>query len=167
MMYLNQFNRKSTEDKFRKSLMLVLVAIPLIVSGINNQKAFKTAFGLKGHDAGRTEKPEISEDGKKVYNVVTQMPSFPGGQGALFEWISENVVYPEDAKEKGVQGRVIVVFVVGCDGAVSNARVVKPLFPSLDKEAIRVVSSMPKWIPGRQGETTVPVELTVPVTFRL
>ena len=77
------------------------------------------------------------------------------------------MVYPADAKEGGVQGRVIVSFVVECDGAISNVRVVKSVFPSLDKEAIRVVGSMPKWIPGRQGEEAVPVEFVVPVTFRL
>ena len=135
--------------------------------GINEQKAFKIAFDLKGYHTGKTENPEKSQERNKVYNVVSQMPSFPGGQGALFEWISKNVVYPADAKEGGVQGRVIVSFVVECDGAISNVRVVKSVFPSLDKEAIRVVGSMPKWIPGRQGEEAVPVEFVVPVTFRL
>ena len=150
MIYLNLFHRESTGGNLRSLLMLVLVAIPLCVSGIN-----------------KTDNPEKCQEGKKVYGVVSQMPAFPGGQGALFEWLGKNVVYPADAKEVGVQGRVIVAFVVECDGSISNVRVVKTVYPSLDKEAIRVVSSMPKWIPGRQGEEAVPVEYTLPVSFRL
>ena len=95
------------------------------------------------------------------------MPSFPGGQGALMQYLASNIKYPVLAEENGVQGRVIVQFVVGKDGSISNVKVVKSVDQSLDKEAARVVSSMPKWIPGKQNGQAVNVKYTVPVTFKL
>lgn len=86
---------------------------------------------------------------------------------ALFEYLSNNVQYPVVAEENGVQGRVIVTFIVEKDGSISNAKVVKAVDPSLDKEAIRLVESMPNWIPGKQNGEPVRVKYTVPVTFRL
>ena len=103
----------------------------------------------------------------KVFDVVEQMPSFPGGQAALFQWLSSNIKYPVVAEENGVQGRVIVTFVVERDGSITDVKVVKSVDPSLDKEAKRVISSMPKWIPGKQNGNAVRVKYTVPVTFRL
>ena len=95
------------------------------------------------------------------------MPQFPGGPSALFEYLSNNLQYPVVAEENGVQGRVIVTFIVEKDGSISNAKVVKAVDPSLDKEAIRLVESMPNWIPGKQNGEPVRVKYTVPVTFRL
>ncbi|RRD02085.1 energy transducer TonB [Prevotella sp. OH937_COT-195] len=103
----------------------------------------------------------------KVFDVVEQMPSFPGGQSALMQYLANNIKYPTLAEENGVQGRVIVQFVVSKDGSISNVRVVKSVDPSLDKEAARVVNSMPKWIPGKQNGQEVNVKYTVPVTFKL
>ena len=102
-----------------------------------------------------------------VYDVVEEMPQFPGGPSALFEYLSNNLQYPVVAEENGVQGRVIVTFIVEKDGSISNAKVVKAVDPSLDKEAIRLVESMPNWIPGKQNGEPVRVKYTVPVTFRL
>ena len=102
-----------------------------------------------------------------VYDVVEEMPQFPGGPSALFEYLSNNLQYPVVAEENGVQGRVIVTFIVEKDGSISNAKVVKVVDPSLDKEAIRLVESMPNWIPGKQNGEPVRVKYTVPVTFRL
>ena len=103
----------------------------------------------------------------KVLDVVEQMPSFPGGQAALFQWLSSNIKYPVVAMENGVQGRVLVTFVVERDGSISEVKVSKSVDPSLDKEAVRVVSSMPKWTPGKQKGEAVRVKYTMPVTFRL
>ena len=104
---------------------------------------------------------------ESVYDIVEEMPQFPGGPSAMFEYLSTNIQYPEAAKMDGIQGRVIVTFIVEKDGSVSNAKVAKSLEPSLDEEAHRLVKSMPHWIPGKQHGELVRVKYTVPVTFRL
>ena len=112
--------------------------------------------------------PEVlKEENSKVFDVVEQMPSFPGGHAALLQWLASNVSYPAEAAENGVQGRVIVQFVVEKDGSVSDAQVVKSVDPSLDKEARRVVLAMPRWNPGKQKGSAVRVKYTIPVTFKL
>lgn len=100
-------------------------------------------------------------------DVAEQMPSFPGGDRKLMEYLSENIRYPEECEEICIQGRVIVSFIVEKDGSISNVKVAKSLDPLLDKEAVRVVSGMPKWIPGRQNGVAVRVRYIIPVTFRL
>ena len=135
------------------------------------------AFDVKGNDEAAGEvlkakeviaQPEPpKEEEAKVFDVVEQMPSFPGGPSALFEYLSKNIKYPVVAEENGIQGRVIVTFVVEKDGSITDVRVVKSVDPSLDKEAQRVVKSMPRWIPGKQNGSAVRVKYTVPVTFRL
>ena len=107
------------------------------------------------------------EEETKIFEVVEQMPSFPGGQAALFEFLSKNIRYPVVAEENGIQGRVIVTFVVERDGSITDVRVVKSVDPSLDKEAVRVTKSMPHWNPGMQNGGPVRVKFTLPVTFRL
>ena len=109
-------------------------------------------------------KPEVST---KVFDVVEEMPSFPGGQGALMSYLASNTKYPVVAQENGVQGRVIVSFVVERDGSITDVRVVRSVDPSLDREASRVVRSMPRWSPGKQNGSAVRVKYTVPVVFRL
>ena len=135
------------------------------------------AFDVKGNDEAAGEvlkakeviaQPEPpKEEETRVFDVVEQMPSFPGGPSALFEYLSKNIKYPVVAEENGIQGRVIVTFVVERDGSITDVRVVKSVDPSLDKEAQRVVKSMPRWIPGKQNGSAVRVKYTVPVTFRL
>ena len=110
-------------------------------------------------------KPKVEEN--KVFEYVEQMPSFPGGTGALMQYLSKNIKYPPFAEENNIQGRVICTFVVERDGSVSDVRIARSVDPSLDKEAICVVSGMPKWIPGRQNGQMVRVKYTLPVTFRL
>ena len=109
-------------------------------------------------------KPEVAT---KVFDVVEEMPSFPGGQGALMQYLASNIKYPVVAQENGVQGRVIVSFVVERDGSISDVKVARSVDPSLDREAQRVVKSMPRWSPGKQNGSTVRVKYTVPVVFRL
>lgn len=109
-------------------------------------------------------KPEVSN---KVFDVVEEMPHFPGGPAALQAFLSSNTKYPVVAQENGVQGRVIVSFVVERDGSITDVRVVRSVDPSLDREASRVVRSMPRWSPGKQNGSAVRVKYTVPVVFRL
>ena len=120
---------------------------------------------LKAKEVIADEKPK--EEETKVFDVVEQMPSFPGGPQALMEYLSKNIKYPVIAEENGVQGRVVVTFVVERDGSITDVKVVKSVDPSLDKEAQRVVKAMPHWIPGKQNGAAVRVKYTVPVTFRL
>ena len=132
------------------------------------------SFDVKGNDEAAGEvlkaKEVIAQEApveENVFDVVEQMPQFPGGDAALFEYLSTHIKYPTIAEENGVQGRVIVTFVVERDGSITDVKVVKSVDPSLDKEASRVVQGMPKWIPGKQNGAPVRVKYTVPVTFRL
>ena len=113
-------------------------------------------------NAMKVEKAE-----KEAFDVVEQMPQFPGGPAALMQFLSSNVKYPKEAFEKGIQGRVIVNFVVEKDGSITEARIVKSVDPLLDAEALRVVGTMPNWAPGTQNGEPVRVKYTVPITFRL
>ena len=120
---------------------------------------------LKAKEVVVDEKPK--EEETKVFDVVEQMPSFPGGDAELMKFLSTHIKYPVVAEENGIQGRVIATFVVERDGSISDVKVIKSVDPSLDKEAIRVLKSMPKWIPGKQNGSAVRVKYTVPVTFKL
>ena len=102
-----------------------------------------------------------------VFEVVEEMPDFPGGQSALMEYLAKNIKYPATAHENGKQGRVIVMFVVKKDGSISDVKTVRGVDPYLDKEAERVIAAMPNWKPGKQRGQAVNVRFTVPVTFRL
>ncbi len=122
---------------------------------------------LKAKEVIAQPEPPKHEEESKVFDVVEQMPSFPGGQGALLEYLNSHVKYPVVAQENGVQGRVVVSFVVEKDGSITDVRVVRSVDPSLDREAARVVSSMPRWTPGKQNGSAVRVKYNVPVSFRL
>ncbi|UKK48833.1 energy transducer TonB [Prevotella sp. E9-3] len=132
-------------------------------------------FDVKGNDEAEGEvlkakeviadEPKVEE--QKVFDVVEQMPEFPGGQAALLKWISDHIKYPAVAEENGIQGRVVATFVVERDGSVTDVKIARSIDPSLDKEAIRVLKQMPKWIPGKQNGSAVRVKYTVPVTFKL
>ena len=111
--------------------------------------------------------PKVEEEQPMNIAMVEQKPEFNGGEAAMYKWLSDNIVYPSAASEEGVQGRVVVEFVVGKDGSITNVRVVRPRHPALDKEAVRVVKAMPKWIPGRNNGQPVKVTYTLPVTFKL
>lgn len=111
--------------------------------------------------------PKVEEEQPVSIAMVEQKPEFQGGEAEMYKWLSSNIVYPSAASEEGVQGRVVVEFVVGKDGSISNVHVVRPRHPALDKEAVRVVKAMPKWIPGRNNGQPVKVTYTLPVTFKL
>ncbi len=106
-------------------------------------------------------------DEDKVFDVVEQMPEYTGGVEALLKYLAENVRYPKEAEEKGLQGRVIATFVVEKDGSISRAEIVKSVDPLLDEEALRVINAMPNWVPGRQNGEAVAVKYAVPISFRL
>ncbi|MEA4982554.1 MAG: energy transducer TonB [Paludibacter sp.] len=109
----------------------------------------------------------VEEESEVVFMVVESMPSFPGGDAALFKYLSDNIKYPVIAQESGIQGRVICQFVVNRDGSIVDIEVVRSVDKSLDAEAVRVISKMPKWTPGKQRGKTVRVKYTLPVNFRL
>ena len=102
-----------------------------------------------------------------AYDVVEVMPEYPGGSEALSKYLSESIKYPEEAEGKGIEGKVILTFIVEKDGSISEIEVVNPVNPLLDNEAVRVVKSMQGWIPGKQNGKTARVKYTIPVTFKL
>ena len=135
------------------------------------------AFNVEGNDEtggevlkakeviAEPEPPKVEET--KVFDVVEEMPQFPGGNSALMEYLGKNIKYPVVAEENGIQGRVVCTFVVERDGSITDVKVVRGVDSSLDKEAVRVVKSMPRWIPGKQNGSAVRVKYTLPVTFKL
>ena len=114
--------------------------------------------------------PEIEEEEvveQEIFQIVEEMPSFPGGEQKLMEYVVKNVKYPQIAKETGIKGRVFVSFVVEPDGSVSNVKVLRGIGGGCDEEAMRVVKSLPKWKPGKQRGKAVRVSYMLPVNFQL
>ena len=110
--------------------------------------------------------PQTPQD-TTIFSQVEQMPEFLGGQHAIMEYLAKNVKYPEEAQSKGIQGRVIVNFIVNQDGSISDVEILRGIDPALDKEAIRVIKNMPNWKPGMQRGKAVRVKCNLPVIFRL
>ena len=117
--------------------------------------------------AAKAEETDSSDTPQEVFNVVEKMPEFEGGVANMLEYLRKNIKYPAEAIKNGTQGRVVVQFVVNKDGSITDANVVKSVSPELDAEALRVVQSMPKWIPGEQRGEKVRVQFTLPVQFKL
>ena len=122
---------------------------------------------------GQSSQQEVKQDTttdrqskKWVYDPVEEMPSFPGGMGALMQYLSENIKYPKEAEQKGIQGRVICSFVVEKNGSITDVKVRRRVDPSLDDEAVRVIKGMPKWIPGKHYGKPCRVRFQLPVTFK-
>lgn len=114
--------------------------------------------------------PEIEEEEvveQEIFQIVEEMPSFPGGEAKLLEYVAKNVKYPQIARESGIKGRVFISFVVEPDGSVSNVKVLRGIGGGCDEEAMRVVKSMPKWKPGKQRGKAVRVSYMLPVNFQL
>ena len=154
------------EMKTQDQIMQTNTAIgALDVKGNSDQgEILKVTQRVETEPVKAEPKPEVEN---KVFDVVEQMPSFPGGPSALMQYLSSNIKYPVVAQENGVQGRVVVSFVVERDGSITDVNVLRSVDPSLDKEAVRVVKSMPKWNPGKQNGSAVRVKYQVPVSFRL
>ena len=131
---------------------------------IKSSEDDNTAVEIKYIEPVVEEEEPVEEE---IFMVVEQMPEFPGGMAELMKFLSTNIKYPTIAQENGIQGRVIVQFVVNQDGSIVDPVVMRSVDPYLDKEALRVISTMPKWKPGMQRGKAVRVKYTVPVTFRL
>ena len=139
---------------------------------LTNAKGAISLADVKGNDNGTVDIADVKanvtqEVEEKIYTVIEQMPQFPGGENELLGYISKNLHYPIIAQENGIQGKVIVRFEVTKNGSVDKVEVVRPLDPACDKEAMRVVRSLPKFIPGRQNGVNVNVWYTLPITYRL
>lgn len=154
------------EMKTQDQIMQTNTAIgALDVKGNSDQgEILKVTQRVETEPVKAEPKPEVEN---KVFDVVEQMPSFPGGPSALMQYLSSNIKYPVVAQENGVQGRVVVSFVVERDGSITDVQVARSVDPLLDREAQRVVRSMPRWIPGKQNGQAVRVKYNVPVAFRL
>lgn len=141
------------------NLQLTYIGYEPVLLPINQKEINIVLKPMAGFDA-----PNSSDD---VFMVVEQMPEFPGGSMGLLEYLRTTIRYPQEAKVKNIQGRVMVEFVVEKDGSITEATVVKSVDKLLDDEALRVISIMPKWSPGTQRGEAVRVKYTVPISFRL
>ena len=151
--------RTRTVGRIKYALFAPLAAALLLVSNISCTSTEK--------QESSTETTESRAVEGEVFQVVEQMPEFPGGMAECMKWLGQNIKYPAEAIEKGIQGRVIVQMIVERDGTITNANVVRGVDPLLDKEALRVVNLSPKWKPGMQRGQAVRVKYTLPVMFRL
>lgn len=111
-------------------------------------------------------KPTADPDSSKIFGAAEEMPSFPGSEKALMQYIKDNTYYPEEMCEGAAQGRVMVGFVINEDGSISDVKVLRSLTPELDEVAVKIVNGMPKWNPGKQNGKAVKTKYTVPVSFR-
>ncbi len=111
-------------------------------------------------------KPTADPDSSKIFGAAEEMPSFPGGEKALMQYIKDNTYYPEEMCEGAAQGRVMVGFVINEDGSISDVKVLRSLTPECDEVAVKIVKGMPKWNPGKQNGKAVKTKYTVPVSFR-
>ena len=152
---------EDNEIKSQEELTSTKVAISIADVKGNDEENGKDIADLKQVVTQAEPEPE------KVFDMVEQMPTYPGGNAELMAFLAKNIKYPTIAQENGTQGRVIVQFVVEKDGSIADARVARGVDPYLDKEAVRVVNMMPKWKPGKQRGKPVRVKFTLPVTFRL
>ena len=152
---------EDNEIKSQEELTSTKVAISIADVKGNDEENGADIADLKQVVTQAEPEPE------KVFDMVEQMPAFPGGMQELMVYLGKNIKYPTIAQENGTQGRVIIQFVVERDGTISDVRVARGVDPYLDKEALRVIKAMPKWKPGMQKGQPVRVKYTVPVTFRL
>ncbi|MBA4321295.1 MAG: hypothetical protein C0408_00610 [Odoribacter sp.] len=160
-----------TTKQFKTSgilrILFVITLSAALIVGVTSCSGSKKGAKTTTESAPPPPPPAKKEIPSEVFVVVEEMPQFPGGDEALLKFISTNVVYPKTAKDKNIQGRVIVRFVVGSDGTVRDAEVLKSVDPELDAEALRVVSSIPKWQAGLQGGEPVDVYYSIPIVFAL
>ena len=134
-----------------------------ILTSEDTQEAAQTAV----YTPPAAVEEEEEEAAQQIFTVVEEMPEFPGGMNELLKYLAKSIKYPVIAQENGIQGRVSCSFVVNKDGSIVDAEVIRGVDPSLDKEALRVIGTMPKWTPGKQRGKPVRVKYTVPITFRL
>ena len=159
----------------KRTALFFALGLMASVVGVNAQNKDNPVVVISSesveHDYGDRvviyhEQKEVSGN-NGIFQVVELLPEFPGGMAELMKYLQKNLRYPQICKEQGVQGRVIVQFVVNMDSTITDVNVIKSVNPHLDEEAVRVVKAMPKWNPGKQRGEPVPVRFTLPVTFRL
>ncbi|MDD3039347.1 energy transducer TonB [Bacteroides sp.] len=153
---------ETNEIKSQEELLSTNVAISIADVKGNDEVHGADISDLKQIVVQGTPEPDNT-----VFEAVEQMPSFPGGNQELMAYLGKNIKYPTIAQEQGTQGRVIIQFVVERDGSITDVHVARGVDPYLDKEAIRVIKGMPKWLPGKQNGKAVRVKFTVPVLFKL
>ena len=177
----NRINMMLHKKSERRSLLKLLALIPIVglalalnartVTDYVYDEPQKQQPVKKGKKAGTIkvngQEIKVVSPADDAFDVVEQMPEYPGGPKALMEFLNNNVQYPAEAEKAGIQGRVIATFVVEKDGSISNAKVVKSVDPLLDAEALRVIGAMPNWKPGMQNGKVVRVKYTVPLSFHL
>ena len=151
---------KQTPNLFAVFKCLLFAISALVLSVIVFASVGANAQNKKVKKA-QTHKDTTTDD--KVYKVCEQMPTYEGGDAALMKYIGENLKYPEEAKERGLQGRVVVGFIIEKDGSLTNFKVLRAVDRALDAEALRVVKGMPKWIPGRHNGQRVRVRYLLPI----
>ena len=145
-----------------KCLLFVVSALILLVIVVAPVRA--NAQDKKGNTS-QTRKDTATDD--KVYEVCEQMPIFEGGDAALLKYLRENLKYPDNTKDRGVQGRLVIGFIVEKDGSLTNVKVLRAVDRALDAEALRVMKAMPNWLPGQQDGRFVRVRYNVPLRFKL
>ena len=169
---INMMLQKESSKWAKLKLISLLPLGFLLILGIGINSSCTEASALRDSSdvqADTKELPQVTPSSQKgeVFVVVEVMPEYPGGLENLITFLGENIQYPADAQKNSIQGRVIVEFIVNTDGSVTEPRIVRGVDSALDKEALRVISLMPKWKPGMQGGEKVRVKFTVPVSFRL
>ena len=151
---------KLTEEE-RKELDEQLVGIKNTVNKLRKQWGCAAEEEVEEEQ----EEKEDSQENEPLFFIVEEMPEFPGGMAKMNEYLKYNLIYPTKAWESGIQGRVMISFVIEKDGSISNVKVMRSLEPECDAEAVRVVKAMPKWKPGKQRGEAVRVSYTVPIVF--
>lgn len=173
-------NDKATANKSKRRITWITIIIVLVVAIIALVVSL-FAFRTSRLEANDTKVPNIESretevdvegiyipaDTNDIYMVVEDPPEFPGGLQALSDYLRDNIKYPEACRKDSIQGRVIISFVVEKDGSISSAEVIKSVHEQLDAEALRVISAMPKWKPGKQRGKVVRVEYAIPIKYRL
>lgn len=168
MAFINNFNVSHLKKRIimmnreRTSIFMttkMLVIVPLVVALVMGNALY----------AGVSEQMDVKQqkEDKKIFEVVEQMPEYPGGVDAMMKFIMENLKYPEEAQKAGVEGRVVVRFIVTETGEVDSVQILRGVDPECDNEAVRVIEAMPNWTPGKQKGENVPVYFNLPIMFKL
>jgi len=161
-------NQKKTPKTGMIKYLLILPLISAFVISSNAESMLNSdGQAINVQTPPPSPPPIIEGDEGHVSMVVERMPQYPGGDEELFKYLATNIKYPSDAKEQNIEGRVICQFIINRDGSVSEVVVVRSITPSLDAEAVRVISAMPNWTPGEQRAQTVRVKYTLPINFKL
>ena len=170
---------RSVDPLLDAEALRVVRSMPNWIPGKQRGKEVRVRFTLpvsfrlsggstdKAQESAKVAQTENASSRDEIFQVVEEMPEYPGGMSELMKYFSTNMRYPKEAQSKGIQGRVIVQFVVEKDGSITDAKVMKPVDPQLDAEALRAVNAMPKWTPGKQRGKAVRVRYTLPVMFHL